>query len=295
MTDHKWINRILIAVALLALSGLIFAFFVQVKARKDGSESVFKYKNSSLKNLRPFFNEDWIEENFPSNYQESASYIASWKHKSDSFIIQTSVVPQLFNAAYNVASVDSNRNDVFQVLKYTILNCIDSASETMNAHVYVLSKDPLSLHKMSMTSHSEQGSSFKGLVIESGKYQMDYNTYWDEQGKGKKDIGSNLLFEDQLGLSLRALNFSEGLQFDSRMYASILQSKVSDQEVVHASFTVSSDSVEISGKRISAWKVQVDFPTHNAVYLFDQEGMHALLAYSNSKGFSMKLKAQAKM
>ena len=45
------------------------------------------------------------------------------------------------------------------------------------------------------------------LFLRQGKrYKFDYNSYWDGQGIGETTMDADLLFEDQLSYSLRALN-----------------------------------------------------------------------------------------
>ncbi len=67
--------------------------------------------------------------------------------------------------------------------------------------------NPVNLHKDTISSQEWCGITFKLFDQFEGGYKFNYNSYWDGEGEGNYDLEMEAIFEDQLSLSLRSLNF----------------------------------------------------------------------------------------
>lgn len=153
------------------------------------------------------------------------------------------LVKETFNEEYKVKTDDYERKDLFDVMKINKFCRIPTDNYPYHylTSIFYKRKQPSTVYKLTNTSQEWCGNTSKSFLSKGRKYDFSYNSYWDGQGIGKMTVEGNIMFEDQLSHSLRALNFEEGLQFQQRIAESQVNSKATAPKIYEASFSISKD------------------------------------------------------
>ncbi|GAB4430260.1 MAG: hypothetical protein OHK0039_48920 [Bacteroidia bacterium] len=208
--------------------------------------------------------------------------------KPRTFEYTFALVKEAFNAAYRVKTDDYQRDDLYDVLKLNMFARIptDNYPYHFLTSVFVLRSDATRLHKLTTSSQEWCGNTFKEFLREGEGLRYTWHSYWDGQGDGSSTLGGDVLFEDQLPLTLRSLRFAEGLRFEHALLPSEISSRAYPPQPIQAEFVVSADPVG----EVAAWRVDVRAAAQRSSYWFDSNFPHAMLRMERSDGSSAVLK-----
>ena len=176
------------------------------------------------------------------------------------------LVKETFNKAYNVKTDYYERDDLFAVMKLNMFAKVQTENYPFHCltSIFFKREQPIRLHKMTSSSQEWCGNTFKLFLDTGNVFKYVYHSYWDQEGDGTALISENVLFEDQLPYTLRALRFSHGLEFKHLVLASQISNKAKKPKIYQATFLVAKetnavitqDSI-IGNTAGEAWKVTV--------------------------------------
>ncbi|MGB3848429.1 MAG: hypothetical protein WA958_00565 [Tunicatimonas sp.] len=208
------------------------------------------------------------------------------------------LVKETFNEEVNVKTDDYERDDLYDVMKVNKFARIptDNYPYHYMTSLFFRRNQPGTVHKLVNTSQEWCGTTAKYFVNDGNRYTFGYNSYWDGQGIGETTVDGDMLFEDQLSYSLRALNFAEGLNFTARVAESQVSSKASTPNVYEATVAVdqatefSLDTDYIVGE-MPVWRVSVQLDQDKTnTYWFSGEYPNLMLRQSTWDGQDLELK-----
>ena len=249
---------------------LILLVLVFSSCNGEGSPKV----NQSQKepDFTKYFNKEWANNKFwYDGLAEVAVYKAQRKiyNKVRDFEYTYITVAEDFNKAFYVKTDDYNRSDLFKVMKVNAFCNIptDNYPYHFLTSMFLNFNTPWAITKMTNGSQEWCGNTFKEYLANGKNIDFTYHSYWDNEGDGKKEIASDILFEDQLNYTLRSLNFKSGLSFEAKVLESQISSKVGKLKTYDASFLVEDGAKDISGEQ--SWKVtaKLDFDKQNTYYI----------------------------
>lgn len=200
------------------------------------------------------------------------------------------LVKEEFNKEYNVKTDNYDRSDLFPVMKVNKFARIPTEKYPYHylSSLFYKREDPATLHKMTISSQEWCGNTFKSFEHTDSSYQYSYNSYWDGQGNGHTALKDGIWFEDGLSYSLRALDFSEGLNFKRPVLDSQINNKANKPTIYNADFLVSKDTTLSQ----QAWQVSIKFDDEkSSTYWFAQEYPNLLLKQESSDGCRLLLKS----
>ena len=140
------------------------------------------------------------------------------------------------------------------------------------------------LVKMSAVGHDWTGLTHKEFQMWGDKPRMIYNSYWDGEGSGRRDLGTDIndYFEEELPLVLRALPFEEGLAASLWLYPNQTTTRAPEPRPVAATIRVSAGN--------KSWIVDVEARDDRSLrYEFAAEEPHVMLRVRHSDGRSLEL------
>ena len=233
------------------------------------------------------FNQDWAMHGlWDQGKAEVAQYQAQRViyGKPRDFEYTLILVKETFNQEYKVKTDDYDRDDLFEVMKINKFARIptDNYPYHYMTSIFYKRDQPSTVYKLTNSSQEWCGTTAKYFLDKGRRYKFGYNSYWDGQGIGETTVEGNLMFEDQLSHSLRALNFADGLTFQQRVAESQVSSKATIPTIYDATFTVSAvKSVPLSTDYVmndKGWKVTVRLDsTKTNEYWFDSAYPNILL------------------
>lgn len=139
--------------------------------------------------------------------------------------------------------------------------------------------------KLTTTSQDWCGTTSKTFELWGEKPRMIYTSYWDGEGNGTRELGSNIddYFEEDLLLNLRALPFRDGLNAAFWLYPKQATNKAPEPRPVPAYLIVS--------RQDQAWDVLVEARDARTIrYEFEPAYPHVLKHYEHSDGTTLTLK-----
>jgi hypothetical protein len=140
--------------------------------------------------------------------------------------------------------------------------------------------------KLTVSSQDWCGLTTKAFELWGNKPRMVYTSYWDGEGTGVRELGSNLddHFEEDLFLNLRALPFKDGLRAAFWLYPPQTTPRAQDPRAVPAALTVAPGN--------EMWIVVVEARDGRELrYEFATEYPHVLRKFDHSDGRTMTLKS----
>jgi hypothetical protein len=203
------------------------------------------------------------------------------------------LVKETFNKEYEVKTDDYSRADLFPVMKINKFARIPTQKYPYHflTSLFYKREEPAVLHKMTHSSQEWCGNTFKLFQHLSNNYHYLFSSYWDGQGNGRIKLRENIWFEDGLSYTLRALNFTEGLQFEQPVMESQVSNKAGRPAIYEARFAVSQDEVSINGQARQSWQVVVQLDEEKTnTYWFAQEYPNVLLKQESWDGRNLDLK-----
>ena len=229
--------------------------------------------------IKPHFKTDWaMHKLWDDGLAEVAVYDAEYVVYGNkrSFDLTIITVKEDFNKEHNVKTDNYKRDDLFPVMKINQFCRIPTDNYPYHylSSVFVHRQKPWQLHKQTTSSQEWCGNTFKAITAESDNYKLYYNSYFDGQGEGNYKLQKDLLFEDQLPYSLRALNFRDGLTFKADIAETQQTNKAAEPVVYNA--TISTIKSEVNNNQ--AWQVQVKLATAKVnEYWFSTEYPNTLI------------------
>lgn len=203
-------------------------------------------------------------------------------------------VKEDFNREHDVKTDDYTRNDLFPVMKVNQFCRIPTDNYPYHylTSVFINRAQPWHLHKLTTSSQEWCGNTFKAVTDKGSNYNLYYNSYFDGQGEGNRELSKALLFEDQLPYSLRALNFQDGLTFPAAIAETQQTNKATPPAVYKATLRVAitaSGSSTDDGEK--AWQVTVELaPDKVNTYWFDTDYPNKLIRQQTWDGRNLRLK-----
>lgn len=249
-----------------------------------------------------YFNQQWaMDAQWDQGVAEVAKYDAQRVvyGKPRDFEYVFILVKETFNEEFKVKTDDYQRNDLFDVMKVNKFCRIPTDNYPYHylTSIFYKREQPSTLYKLTNTSQEWCGNTSKYFLDKGRKYEFGYNSYWDGQGIGKMTVEGNIMFEDQLSHSLRALKFEEGLQFQQRVAESQVNSKASDPKIYDASFSVSkAEGLQLQtdydmSQAPEVWKVSVQLDGEKTnTYWFSGSYPNILLKQESWDGRKLELK-----
>jgi hypothetical protein len=248
------------------------------------------------------FNQQWAKnEMWDQGEAEVAKYDAQRVvyGKVRNFEYVYILVKETFNREFKVKTDTYDRDDLFEVMKINKFCRIPTDNYPYHylTSIFYKREQPSTVYKLTNTSQEWCGNTSKYFLDQGRRYEFGYNSYWDGQGIGKMKVDGNIMFEDQLSHSLRALNFREGLTFQQRVAESQVNSKATEPKIYNATFSVSQDNaLSLStdydmGKLEEVWKVEVQLEEGKTnTYWFGGSYPNILLKQDSWDGRKLALK-----
>jgi hypothetical protein len=250
----------------------------------------------ALQAIMPHFDEQWaMNKYWEDGLAEVATYDAErvvYKKKRQ-FEYTLITVKEEFNQEFNVKTDDYQRPDLFPVMK---VNAFCQIPTDQYPYHYLTSlffrrDQPVALYKMTTSSQEWCGNTFKAIVDDGVNFKENYNSYWDQQGTGSRDLRRNVLLEDALPYSLRTLRFGQQTAFDLVVMALQQTSKATPPEYYNAH--LSTTEAAAGDTPAPAWRVAVQLaPDKQNVYWFAKTYPNILLRQTTWDGRTLRLKGQ---
>ncbi|QCK13958.1 hypothetical protein [Mangrovivirga cuniculi] len=195
-------------------------------------------------------------------------------------------VKETFNKEFQVKTDNYEREDLFEVIKVNLFSDIPTHRYPYHflMSIFFKRQNPDMVHKLTVSSQEWCGTTFKAMRKKSYGFDENYNSYWDGEGRGERQIKKLCLIEDQLVFTLRALKFKDGLAFSAPVMKSRMTSKASKPIIEKSDFKISETD--------DGWSVQVKGPHIGEVnYLFQKDYPHKMILMESSDGRIWKLKS----
>ena len=250
----------------------------------------------ALQGIMPHFDEQWaMNKYWEDGLAEVATYDAErvvYKKKRQ-FEYTLITVKEEFNQQFNVKTDDYKRNDLFPVMK---VNAFCQIPADQYPYHYLTSlffrrDQPVALYKMTSSSQEWCGNTFKAIVDDGVSLKESYNSYWDQQGLGTRDLRRDVLLEDALPYTLRALRFAQLPAFTFVVMDLQQTSKAAAPVYYNAQLaTTEAAAAEVAAP---AWRVAVQLaPGKQNVYWFAKTYPNTLLRQTTWDGRTLRLKSQ---
>lgn len=240
--------------------------------------------------INNYFDQNWANKNYwDDGKAEVAKYAAeqSIYGKVRNFEYVYMLVKEDFNKEFNVKTDNYNRSDLFNIMKVNQFCRIETDNYPYHflSSFFYIRENPLHLHKATISSQEWCGNTFKVFHNYDTGFIYHFNSYWDGQGEGSFELGKEVLFEDQLSYSLRALKFKEGLIFNYEIVESQITNQATKPKIYNATISVNTAST-----RENVWKVEVALDNEKLnEYSFEKSYPNVLVKQQTWDGRNMKL------
>ncbi len=149
--------------------------------------------------------------------------------------------------------------------------------------VFVRRERPEHLVKLTVTSHEWCGNTWKVLRVRDTQAHYAWASYFDAEGDGNQSwrVQPGDLLEDQLPVTLRGLQFREGLELTLRVVPTLGTNRGGPLEWRQARLSVRGlETVATGLGERRAWRVEIRGEGFERTLWFDDEGSHPLLRLS---------------
>lgn len=249
--------------------------------------------------LSKFFERDWATDPVWDDGQaEVATYAARRMQygKLREFDAVFITVKEDFNRKYYVkANPPYEGKSLLPVLKLNIAQTYQTENYPYHflTSVFVLRADATTLVKLTSASQEWCGNTFKEIRNWGETPELAFHSYWDGQGDGYYPLGLQLggLLEDQLPLSLRALRFTPGLRFRTRVYPSTINNQAIPGRWQEAEFSVAGEeNLATPAGVIPSWKVVMKTATGETLFWYEKAAPNIMvkLAAPDAREFLLK-------
>ncbi|TGE24697.1 hypothetical protein E5K00_05655 [Hymenobacter aquaticus] len=243
--------------------------------------------------LDAYFNSQWaMDKLWEDGLAEVATYAAERViyNKVRRFDYTQITVKEEFNQEFNVKTDSYQRSDMFPVLKVNQFCRIptDQYPYHFLTSLFFRRDRPVALHKLTTSSQEWCGATFKAITDEGDQYTETYNSYWDKQGAGQRQLPHDVLFEDALPYTLRALRFEQKPAFA----ATILELQQTSKATPPVSYQARVAVAEAAAAEAAepAWQVRVRLDQEKEnVYWFARRYPNVLLRQTTWDGRTLQL------
>ncbi|GAA3960883.1 hypothetical protein GCM10022407_04740 [Hymenobacter antarcticus] len=243
----------------------------------------------------PYFNQEWAMRNYwEDGLAEVATYAAErvvYKKKR-TFDYTQITVKEEFNQQFNVKTDDYKRADLFPVMKINQFCQLQTDQYPYHflTSLFFRRDQPVALYKMTTSSQEWCGNTFKTIVDDGVNFEETYDSYWDGQGVGSRDLRRDVFLEDALSYSLRALRFEQLPSFNL-VVLDLQQTNKATPPVYYEAHLTTSAAVA-ADVPTPAWRVAILLgPGKENVYWFAKEYPNVLLRQTTWDGRSLRLKS----
>ncbi|GAA4022665.1 hypothetical protein GCM10022409_03050 [Hymenobacter glaciei] len=250
----------------------------------------------ALQGIMLHFDEQWaMRKYWEDGLAEVATYDAErtvYKKKRQ-FEYTLITVKEEFNQQFNVKTDDYQRTDLFPVMKVNAFCQIPTEEYPYHylTSLFFRRDQPVALYKMTSSSQEWCGNTFKTIVDDGLSLKESYNSYWDQQGVGSRDLRRDVLLEDALPYSLRTLRFDQHLAFE--LVVMDLQQTSKASLPVYYNARLSTTEAPAAEAPVPAWRVAVQLaPDKQNVYWFAKAYPNILLRQTTWDGRNLRLKSQ---
>lgn len=212
--------------------------------------------------------------------------------KKRTFEFTQITVKEEFNPVFNVKTDDYQRTDLFSVMKINQFCQIpaDNYPYHFLTSLFFRRVQPVALFKLTTSSQEWCGNTFKGITDDGVSFKEQFNSYWDGQGEGQRDLRRDVVLEDALSYTLRALKFEELPIFALTVLDLQQTNKVTPPVYYAAQFRTTSAASQDASE--PAWRVVVTLaPDKENVYWFAKKYPNVLLRQTTCDGRNLRLKA----
>ncbi|GGG42853.1 hypothetical protein [Hymenobacter glacieicola] len=200
-------------------------------------------------------------------------------------------VKEEFNQQYNVKTDDTRRKDVFPVMKVNQFCTIPTEQYPYHflTSLFFRRDQPAQLYKLTTSSQEWCGNTFKAILDDGMQYVQTYNSYWDGQGGGQRQLRRVVLFEDALPYTLRSLRFEALPTFKADVYELQQTNQAPPPVLYHAQ--IRTEDALTADTPEPAWCVTVALTNQKQnVYWFGKRYPNVLLRQSTWDGRTLRLK-----
>ena len=250
---------------------------------------------SALQDVLTHFDQAWsMRKYWEDGLAEVATYEAERTiyKKKRTFEFTQITVKEEFNLVFNVKTDDYQRTDLLPVMKINQFCQIpaDNYPYHFLTSLFFRRDQPVALFKLTTSSQEWCGNTFKSITDDGVSFKEKFNSYWDGQGEGQRDLRRDVVLEDALSYTLRALKFEELPIFTLTVLDLQQTNKVTPPVYYAAQFrTTSAASQDVLEP---AWRVVVTLaPEKENVYWFAKKYPNILLRQTSWDGRNLRLKA----
>ena len=211
--------------------------------------------------------------------------------KKRTFEFTQITVKEEFNQAFSVKTDDYKRTDLFPVMKINQFCQIQTDNYPYHflTSLFFRRDQPVALYKMTTSSQEWCGNTFKTIVDDGVNFVEKFNSYWDGQGEGHRDLRRDAVLEDALPYTLRALKFEQLPAFPLKVLDLQQTNKVTPPVYYEAQLrttaAIANDTPE------PAWRVVVTLaPGKENEYWFAKKYPNILLRQTTWDGRTLRLK-----
>ncbi|MBD2766825.1 hypothetical protein IC235_02835 [Hymenobacter sp. BT664] len=248
----------------------------------------------ALQQVMPYFDQQWaMRKLWEDGLAEVATYDAErvvYK-KNRTFSYTQITVKEEFNQQFNVKTDDYKRDDLFPVMKINQFCQIptDQYPYHFLTSLFFRRDQPVALYKMTTSSQEWCGNTFKSMVDDGVNFEQTFNSYWDQQGAGRRNLRRDVFLEDALSYTLRSLKFEQRPAFNLVVLESQQTNKVAPPVYYQAHLTTAeAPAAEVAQ---AAWRVVVGLgPGKENVYWFAKSYPNILLRQTTWDGRRLLLK-----
>ena len=275
----KVLDNAIRIVAIIGAIAILFAIWFSIQFAKSKTKKEFDSRQTYFNDIHQHFNKSFASNAYwDSVGTEKEVYQAEQNGKVHVLEIQTR--KETFNDQYNVKTNTTARPDLYPVLNTSMQWYKNNSDTTYHATYATLCMNPLVLHKMSVNTSHAWGLTHKAYFNNKSVVTLKYDSYLDKQGIGDKVFPKDVLFEDQLPICLRALNFNDSLNFNVKILESQLCDGIGTFKIYNANISMQSDQ----WNTIPVYKVMVKLDDANTnLYYFDQKFPHRLMQFQKNK------------
>ena len=261
--------------------------------KKEGSRAPASAQ--ALQAVLPYFDQEWaMRKYWEDGLAEVATYSAERTvyKKKRTFEYTQITVKEEFNQQFNVKTDDYKRADLFPVMKINQFCQIQTDQYPYHflTSLFFRRDQPVALYKMTTSSQEWCGNTFKTIIDGGVNFEQTYDSYWDGQGMGRRDLRRDVFLEDALSYSLRALKFEQLPSFDL-VVLDLQQTNKATPPVYYQAHLTTSAAVA-ADVSTPAWRVAIKLRAgRENVYWFAKEYPNVLLRQITWDGRSLQLKS----
>lgn len=197
---------------------------------------------------------------------------------------------------FHTISDDTLRKDRYPVLvQQTMWRCENQPLPTQaSVWIAVLKNEPFKVARYIASWQDEKGIASKALQRLVGKLKLTCQNSFDTSGEGEYELQHDTFFEDQIALSLRCLNFREGLEFVRPTLVSQLARGAAAPQYFQGDYKVETlDTVQTKLGKLVCWKISVERgPKGKDWYWFEAAHPHILVKAEYANGGTLLLTAR---